>query len=519
MRSKKHWLEMLAVLLVAPLTGCATSGPPAQFAEGITWVAGKHQVRDAKTQCVSQWPCLRVDRALETELDAAMTEPDLAKARLLARDFIEEAHRLSLQSTANELLRLDDDGWRELMRLYFNDVDVELSAELKRQITDAFRHRTDLQVWFLSRQVEQANDVAALRKALTPVKERIEPSVKTADRSGQVVALAIFALPASLTREAIHANEGTCQMDEDFEGVVRYEPAAKAIASADVQASPYWELLAKHAPVFMQEHPKRVEYPRSADGIGQVHAGDDASIDVDVAQPTVYAYARKVLIAGDPHVQLTYAIWYPQRPRLSGPVDAEAGRIDGATLRITLDSQGQPAIFETLNNCGCHHRLYPTHSLESAARQSHGEPLKDKFFALERDIDGKYDLIIPKTLKLDGAASRPIVRCRAGTHAVVDVDVTDGHAGEPVVETRGYALLPYDDLEQLRTPSGRVVSMFLDNGLVRGAERLEGDLFKPLGMLNAGQPRQRGTQMIQWDQYDFDHPKLLESTLRLPGSF
>ena len=66
---------------------------------------------------------------------------------------------------------------------------------------------------------------------------------------------------------------------------------------------------------------------------------------------------------------------------------------------------------------------------------------------------------------------------------------------------------------------GSHIDLNLPNGLVRGAERLEGTLFKPLGMLNAGQPRQRGTQLIQWDQYDLDDPRLLEKTLRLPASF
>jgi hypothetical protein len=74
-------------------------------------------------------------------------------------------------------------------------------------------------------------------------------------------------------------------------------------------------------------------------------------------------------------------------------------------------------------------------------------------------------------------------------------------------------------LEHLRTPNGKTVSMFLDNGLVRGAERLEGAIFTPLGMLSAGQPRQRGTQLINWDQFDFDDPRLLERTLRLPAAF
>jgi hypothetical protein len=38
-------------------------------------------------------------------------------------------------------------------------------------------------------------------------------------------------------------------------------------------------------------------------------------------------------------------------------------------------------------------------------------------------------------------------------------------------------------------------------------------------MLSAGQPRQRGTQLIHFDEFDFDDPKLLEKLLRLPDEF
>jgi hypothetical protein len=61
--------------------------------------------------------------------------------------------------------------------------------------------------------------------------------------------------------------------------------------------------------------------------------------------------------------------------------------------------------------------------------------------------------------------------------------------------------------------------MFYDNGLVRHAQRPEGVFFTPLGMLSAGQPRQRETQLIYWDQYDFDDPDLLSRLLNLPSSF
>lgn len=519
---KSHIDRIVIVLLCIVTTGCSTSGhAPEQFSDGVGWMAKKYDVSDARSQRVTQWPCLRVDGALIDQLDDAMKEVQLDKAKTLALSFIDDAHRLSLLVSANELERLDEQAWRELIHTYFNDVELAPTPEVKQLLAQEFEHRTGIQVWFLRKQVESAADTTALRHALKPIRDRIEPSIKHADRSGEKAALALFALPAAMARDAIHADESTCQMDEPFDAAVHYVPALEQSQPVRPGDAEHWNLLAKHAPTFVQEHPSQVHYPRSADAIGLVRMAADATVEIDVTKPTVYGYARTVLIGGQPHVQLTYAIWYPMHPKLKQPIDAEAGKIDGATLRITLDSQHRPAIYETLNNCGCHHRLYPADTLEAAAMKDHGKPLSGKVLSIEREVTGKYDLIIPKVLKLEGPTHlQALIRIRAGTHSVVDVDVTDAHhPNEAVIERRSYALLPYDELERLPTSEGKIMSMFEPNGLVRGAERLEGDLFRPLGMLNAGQPRQRGTQLIHWDQYDFDSPKLLESTLRLPAKF
>jgi hypothetical protein len=503
------------------LPGCAAERLPQGYADGVNWITEKHEVRDAKAQRVTHWPCLRVDPVLADQLDGLLKEPDLARAKEQACQFLDEAHRLALESASNELGRLDADGWKELTTIYFN-VDVEPTDEVKQTLAQEFRNRTDTQVWFLRRQVEVARDVAAIRAALEPIRLRIEPSVKTENRFAQTAPLLLFSLPAKLAQESIHNDEATCQQDETFEAAVHYEPAVEPAAGGPGNVNPTvkdWDLLRRFAPTIVQERPATLKYAATADELGRVKINDDASITIDTAQPAVYGYARTVLIAGRPHVQLIYAIWYPEHPRLKGAFDPEAGKIDGATIRITLDARKQPALFETLNNCGCHHRIYPTLAIEAAARAQFGAPLSGKLFSVERDVEGKYDLIIPKAID-SSAGERPLVRCRAGTHAVVDVDFTDKHhAGEPVAQRRGYSLLSYDDLESLRSPGGKVMSMFESNGLVRGAERMEGELFKPLGMLNAGQPRQRGTQLIHWDQYDFDSPKLLENTLRIPASF
>lgn len=513
------WLVM-PVMALALLSGCA-SKPPPRFADGVIWTAHKHKVYDAKTQEVNGQPGLRMDAVLLDRLDTAMKQQELSEAKSQSLALLDDAHATAMQSTGGELARLSDAAWADMVKRYFS-ADATVDDSVKQQLAEAFRKETDLQVWFLRRQIEQASDLSQVRAVLGQVKKETRESIKTAGRAGRAAPYALLVLPSKLVQGSIHEQEPACQLDGKFEAVVHFSPPPDPTHPVGRTLSPsearHWDALLKHAPLFVQEEASEISYPAEDDAIGEVRAEDDGAIQIDTQRPVVYGYTRTVLLGDVPHVQLIYAIWYPEHPKLRTPVDPEAGKIDGATIRITLDSKLRPAVVETLNNCGCHHRIYPASWLEEQASQEYGRPIEGKLHAIERDVKGKYDLIIPKLID-PSADERPIVRCRAGTHAVVDVDFIDRRTDEPVSLTRAYELRSYDELEQLRTPNGRTVSMFLDNGLVRGAERLEGAIFTPLGMLSAGQPRQRGTQLINWDQFDFDDPRLLERTLRLPRSF
>jgi hypothetical protein len=227
---------------------------------------------------------------------------------------------------------------------------------------------------------------------------------------------------------------------------------------------------------------------------------------------------------------LTYVHWFPEHPprgarkddcgcagALKSRKDLEAGRIDGATLRITLDRSFRPILFETILNCGCYHRCFPLQQLENDACAAYPTPLKGKRFCIEQAVPGKKDWILPHTVAVPSAAAEHvIVSSRPGYHGlgVVGSDA-GGTESRTVLAEVTYTLRPYGDLERLPLPGG-FGSMFQANGLVRGAERPEGRWMAITGMLSAGQPRQRGTQLIHWDQYDFDDPHLLEKCLRLP---
>ncbi|RJP40417.1 MAG: hypothetical protein C4547_02875 [Phycisphaerales bacterium] len=313
-------------------------------------------------------------------------------------------------------------------------------------------------------------------------------------------------------------------------------------------------------------------YDPDIDRIGTVRlagAGDEVCIDTE--QPSVYAHARHTWVRGRRLVQLTYTYWFPAHPKLKR-FDPEEGRIEGAVLRITLDPTGRPMLFETVLCCGCYHRCYPADYVERAACARYGRPEKGKTWCVERDVPGRMDWIVPETVEVVSAhPGHPILFSRAGYHGPAGITFDSSVLeSRTVLQRRGYALRCYDELEQLpiggedrsavrparfssseprasaradspiadrplnglgesmhaargfREASGgsrRVGSMFQANGLVRGAERLEGKLLAGTGMLSAGQPRQRGTQLLHWDQYDFDDPHLLERCLRLPEGF
>jgi hypothetical protein len=507
----KHALNSVAIVGLVLLVGCA----PKSRAEGVPWVTKKHKATDAKLQRVAHWPALRVDSASVAMLDEALAEPNLEQATPLALAFIDRAADDARESTRLELALLDNDGWREINARYYGR-DAVPDAQARQALAADFERDAADQATSLRDRLSAARTTGGLRRELRPVRGGVEPSVKASGRVARAAPWFPFTIPSLLMIARINDREWRGPQDAPFESAVRYSPLADAGAFGQARHA---DLLARYAPVIVQETPAHVSYPPSDDQFGCVTASERDDFMIDVSAATVYAYARNIRIRGRAHVQLVYTHWYPEHPALKKN-DAEHGKPEGVTLRITLDADHQPALMETVYNCGCYHRLYPSEKLEADAKAQFGAPEKGKALAIERNVSMKIDMIVPKAVAVTAAAARPVIRCRAGWHGIVDVAFTEGAHAKEVARQVEYALRPYDDLERLDLADGRgVTSMFYDNGLVKKAQRPEGVFFTPAGLLSAGQPRQRGTQLIHWDHYDFDDPHLFERTLRLPRCF
>ncbi len=534
--------SLVTAALLAASTGCAPRDLPAV----VIWAARRAQVRNAAYLADTAMPALRFDAAAVDRLDSVEQQREVEDARAGLVDVVEAARRLGEYANNNEIDRLDDEDLRSIWRHYA--ADKPAPADLRSAVRERFWTDADRRLAEFRRNVDAAADAADVHRLARQLASGIEASPK--DRHGRGLMLAMVA--ASI-------DEPTGPLDRGGPGVDVYEPdlnftcLARRSPPADDATD---ALLAMFAPVIVQERvdqqageraatcpscagaafgggtPSEYTYDPEFDRIGTVRLSAVGDVVIDTQEPTVYAYGGHTWINGQRHVQLTYTYWFPAHPKLKR-FDPEKGSIEGATLRVTLDQNSRPMLIETVLCCGCYHRCYPAAHVEQAACAQYGEPAEGKTLCIERDVAGRMDWIVPETVDVpSNHPGHPILFSRAGFHgpAGVTFDASELDS-RTVLARRAYGLHCYDELEQLPiggaeaadaagdTPHGGIGSMFEPNGLVRGAGRLEGKLLVGTGMLSAGQPRQRGTQLLHWDQYDFDDPHLLERCLRLPDGY
>jgi hypothetical protein len=307
----------------------------------------------------------------------------------------------------------------------------------------------------------------------------------------------------------------------DFLSRTVFSPEAKSTESDPEQITSDWELLDYYAPVVVQENADNPAYEPTIDRFGQVwlEGSRDTGMTphVDTNKPTVYAYADRKRIQGVVTRQLVYTLWYPEHPKLHR-FDPEAGLMEGWTMRITLNQKNRPLLFESVSNCGCYYKVFPTAWLEESSSKEYPVKLDGKSFHLENSLSGKIDAILPELVDLSNdPTQKAVLYYSAGKHQLVTIrPISKMSDADHSAVKKSYRLTPYEALENLQVDTYKH-SLFDENGLVLKADRPECILLTPSGLFHAGHPRQRNTQMIYFDQADFDDHQLLEKYLRLPS--
>ena len=290
--------------------------------------------------------------------------------------------------------------------------------------------------------------------------------------------------------------------------VVVYAPAGDAGLDADI---------VKQAPVIVQgvrsSAPDSAGYDPKADELGSPHVtADGKGVRIDTAEPRVFARVEHAEVNGVELKQLVYAFWYPNHP--IGTV--ESGSVDGGVLRVTLDTTGEPAVFEYTQPCGCFHGVFVSEPVEAAALGQYQKTARRRAHAVEPPLKGHDDWVVRGVVS-GPSSGRITLYLAAGKHSCEAICMRSADAEVPGASARRtYAVAPYESLERVASDAGGTASMFDSKGLVLGGQRGMEQLV--MGDLDhAGWPRRLDVMLIHWDADKWSDPTLLATHLRLPG--
>jgi hypothetical protein len=293
------------------------------------------------------------------------------------------------------------------------------------------------------------------------------------------------------------------------------------LASAGPEA-----LITYYAPVFVQQkvdtRSQKYPYPPEFDLIGtaRLRRQSDGKLQSYVAgEPTVYAICKKLPIDGRDHVQLTYTAWYPAHPRMKA-LDVEEADIDSCVVRLTLDAENAPLLYETIAACGCFHKVFAQKWVEAESARFYGPPEAKKKYTIERSVRGIGWEVAGLVDEPREQPRRPVVFLKAGDHKVIGLGSMARLRMPAAGYQRAYRMASYADLHSVQVDgSGEQAGFFdMDNGgKVRGGERKkEKFLLTLIGVDDAGRPRADGAIKMHFDESEWGDPAIYNKHLRLP---
>ena len=254
----------------------------------------------------------------------------------------------------------------------------------------------------------------------------------------------------------------------------------------DLSREQWWKLASAHAPEWWVETGGEFDKP----GALRLKNGEAT---LDTGNPVTYFLPGYTRFGGKVLPQLIYVVWFSERPK-RGWIDSYAGKLDGVVWRVTLDSDGQPLVYDTIHPCGCYHYIFPAKVLKRRPQ--------DNFW--------QESVLFPQA---DVAAGRPAIRVQSVTHFVRRVATPEQASSQ---DTRKYQLKDYRELLSLHD-GDKTRSLFCADGLVCGTERFERLWLFSTGIESPGAMRQWGRHATAFvGRRHFDEPDLLEKLFVAP---
>jgi hypothetical protein len=245
------------------------------------------------------------------------------------------------------------------------------------------------------------------------------------------------------------------------------------------------DLTSSLAPLILQEVNGEKEPLSRLDRFGALSISNGVFV-LDRSRPAIYWQADSVQLHGRQHRRLSYLWCYTltpadqhrgadlrsaggetsgyARPSWEGhPKRAITDRQEVAPtglplqgIRVTLNSTGQPVIWEVLADSSGAEVIYVSQSLEAAAAAEFGKPLPGRRYAIERSLEEAPNVVVARIIDDGPVAMGPIVYLGAGTRAVTTLICRCMPAqAKKLLGTSVYDLLPAETLDA-RSPLTQV---------------------------------------------------------------
>ena len=257
------------------------------------------------------------------------------------------------------------------------------------------------------------------------------------------------------------------------------------------------ELTFTLAPLILQQVDDTKETFFLPDRFGTLSVSNGTPV-LDRSRTAVYWEADTVQVSGKGHARFSYVWCYSpdlhesvraQRRHSAPPGRTEPG-LPLQGIRITLNSAGQPVIWEVLADTSGAELIFVSQALEAAALAEFGKPLPGRRYALERSVEEAPKVIVARVIDDGPVAMGPIVYLSAGTREVSTLICRCMPAqASKLLATRTYDLLPFQNgstsslLMQARASSKQRTAFWPTEH--PGEERLEKRLRLPGAFANA----------------------------------
>jgi hypothetical protein len=440
-----------------------------QFIQEINDSVKRHHKRDTQEYLIPGFPYLRTTRFLASLNSQEMNSQETEYWLLQMRELDLLARQLELQNLNHAESGIIFSRYQTCSNLLIRHTldHPTLMAELKTSIKIPDNYQSikrffglyPLTSFFVKRQIGKLQD---------EIKEIFNTPIEQISYQGQLWRYQpeTFELPQDeITRILQHAIQNPLKIPQ---------------ASTDDMS----RLFAHYAPVW------EVDTVTDDDRIGAIRFNNNDQPMVDVKNPLVYQYYGITQLEGENLLQLNYTFWFAARPA-QGPFDIYSGRLDGITFRLTLNQHGKVIIADSMHNCGCYHKFYPSQELKINQSAVTNEPEPP---------------LIAQTLPTLSSGNRYVVRISTVSHYTHRILLASNNHSP----NSNYTLVDYTQLRSLPLENGSYKSLFAENGLVTNTKRGERWLLWPMGVLSAGAMRQMGHHAIAFvGKRHFDDPDLI----------